>query len=412
MARDAFAAGDKPNLNPTEAEIQQYVYQTTYDKAYTQALNSSGFGTGGAIRQGIMAVSAAVQGLAGGNVAQAIAGAAAPYLATEIKKATTDAKGNVNIAANAVAHAVLGGIVAEVSGNSALAGAAGAATGELAARVIADRLYPGKAISEMTESEKQTVTTLSLLAGGLAAGTVGDSTTNAVAGAQASQNAVENNLFYPGAVPKGVSDYGQSATSLYINTNLTYEKGNVLNPTTDEQRQYAMHKLVTGTMPEGQDPVRGLLTAWGAGMSVVVAPVFLPSMLSAGTIIGGGAISGTANVSNQLMGNDPFSYTDALIATGTGTVTQGRGFWFTEVVSVAGAYAGAKLQNKDPLTASIAAGIGTALGAGANKVVTDKLAPVVSRNAADISGAVSGAIVSEAVGKEAEKQISQREKGQ
>ncbi|WJM80601.1 cytidine deaminase-like fold-containing protein [Pectobacterium brasiliense] len=194
MARDAFAAGDKPNLNPTEAELQQYVYQTTYDKAYTQALNSSGFGTGGAIRQGIMAVSAAVQGLAGGNVAQAIAGAAAPYLATEIKKATTDAKGNVNIAANAVAHAVLGGIVAEASGNSALAGAAGAATGELAARVIADRLYPGKAISEMTESEKQTVTTLSLLAGGLAAGTVGNSTTNAVAGAQASQNAVDNNF--------------------------------------------------------------------------------------------------------------------------------------------------------------------------------------------------------------------------
>ncbi|MGQ7744036.1 VENN motif pre-toxin domain-containing protein [Pectobacterium brasiliense] len=75
-----------------------------------------------------------------------------------------------------------------------MAGAAGAATGELAARVIADRLYPGKATSEMTESEKQTVTTLSLLAGGLAAGTVGDSTTNAVAGAQASQNAVDNNF--------------------------------------------------------------------------------------------------------------------------------------------------------------------------------------------------------------------------
>ncbi|XBW25729.1 VENN motif pre-toxin domain-containing protein [Pectobacterium colocasium] len=193
-ARDALATGDNSNLTPTEADIQKYVYQTSYDNAYTQALNRSGFGTGGAIRQGIMAVSAAVQGLAGGNVAQAIAGAAAPYLATEIKKATTDAKGNVNIAANAVAHAVLGGIVAEASGNSALAGAAGAATGELAARVIADRLYPGKAISEMTESEKQTVTTLSLLAGGLAAGTAGDSTSNAVAGAQAGRNAVENNF--------------------------------------------------------------------------------------------------------------------------------------------------------------------------------------------------------------------------
>ncbi len=288
-----------------------------------------------------------------------------------------------------------------------MAGAVGAATGELAARVIADRLYPGKTISEMTESEKQTVTTLSLLAGGLAAGTVGDSTTNAVVGAQASQNAVENNLFYPGAVPKGVSDYGQSATSLYTNTNLTDEKGNVLNPTTDEQRQYAMHKLVTGTMPEGQDPVRGLLTAWGAGMSVVVAPVFLPSMLSAGTIIGGGAISGTANVSNQLMGNDPFSYTDALIATGTGAVTQGRGFWFTEVVSVAGAYAGAKLQNKDPLTASIAAGIGTAFGAGGGKVITygNKLSPVVSDRAAESVGTVVGALGSEAATSEAESQI-------
>ncbi|MFJ5408410.1 VENN motif pre-toxin domain-containing protein [Pectobacterium punjabense] len=157
MARDALATGNKPNLNPTEAEIQQYVYQTTYDKAYTQALNSSGFGTGGAIRQGIMAVSAAVQGLAGGNVAQAITGAA---------------------------------------------------TGELEARVIAERLYPGKAISEMTESEKQTVTTLSLLAGGLAAGTVGDSTTNAVAGAQASQNAVENNALSD-IIENKVSDVSQ-----------------------------------------------------------------------------------------------------------------------------------------------------------------------------------------------------------
>ncbi|GAA3579163.1 hypothetical protein GCM10023078_03780 [Gibbsiella greigii] len=85
-------------------------------------------------------------------------------------------------------------------------------------------------------------------------------------------------------------DYSQSVSSLYINTNLTDENGNVLNPITEEERQYAAHKLLTGTMPEGQDPVRGLLTVWGAGMSVVAAPVFLLSMLSAGTIIGGGAI--------------------------------------------------------------------------------------------------------------------------
>ncbi|MEE3651333.1 MULTISPECIES: hypothetical protein [unclassified Brenneria] len=41
--------------------------------------------------------------------------------------------------------------------------------------------------------------------------------------------------------------------SLHTNTNLTDENGNVLNPITEEERQYAMHKLVTGTMPEGHD---------------------------------------------------------------------------------------------------------------------------------------------------------------
>ncbi|UYA58696.1 Putative large exoprotein involved in heme utilization or adhesion of ShlA/HecA/FhaA family [Pectobacterium sp. F1-1] len=194
---------------------------------------------------------------------------------------------------------------------------------------------------------------------------------------------------------------------MYTNTNLTDENGNILNPITEEERQYAMHKLITGTIPEGQDPVRGLLIAWGAGASVVVAPVFLPSMLSAGTIIGGGAISGTANISNQLMGNGSFSYTDALIATGAGAVTQGRGFWFTEVVSVGGAYAGAKLQNKDPLTASIAAGIGTAIGAAGGKLITysNKLNPIVSDRAAESVGAVVGALSSEAATSEAENQV-------
>ncbi|MCG8156396.1 hypothetical protein JMY81_21295 [Brenneria goodwinii] len=213
-------------------------------------------------------------------------------------------------------------------------------------------------------------------------------------------------------MPQGLQDYGQSVSSLYTNTNLTDEEGNVLNPVTEEERQYAAHKLLTGTIPEGQDPVRGLLTVWGAGMSVVAAPVFLPSMLSAGAILGGGAISGAANVSNQLMGDGPFSTTDALIATGLGAVTQGRGFWFTEAASVAGAYAGAKLQNKDPLTASIAAGVGSAFGYGANKVVTDKLAPAVGRNVADLSGTVGGSVVSEAVGKEAETQINKRTNSQ
>ncbi len=39
-------------------------------------------------------------GLAGGNIAQAVSGAAAPYLAEQIHKLTTDANGKVNTQAN------------------------------------------------------------------------------------------------------------------------------------------------------------------------------------------------------------------------------------------------------------------------------------------------------------------------
>ncbi|WP_428829411.1 hypothetical protein [Pectobacterium atrosepticum] len=70
------------------------------------------------------------------------------------------------------------------------------------------------------------------------------------------------------------------------------------------------------------------------------------------------------------------------------------------MVSVAGAYAGAKLQNKDPLTASIAAGVGTAVGAGGGKVleVGNKYFPVVSDKTASMTGAIGGALASEVAG--------------
>lgn len=46
---------------------------------------------------------------------------------------------------------------------------------------------------KLTEAEKQKVSALSTLAGGLAGGLVGGSSADAIAGAQASKNAVENN---------------------------------------------------------------------------------------------------------------------------------------------------------------------------------------------------------------------------
>uniref|UniRef100_UPI0036D3DE25 VENN motif pre-toxin domain-containing protein n=1 Tax=Pantoea sp. sgz302252 TaxID=3341827 RepID=UPI0036D3DE25 len=66
----------------------------------------------------------------------------------------------------------------------------------LMAQLVMKELYPGKAVSELTETEKQTITALGTLAAGLAGGVTGDSTANAVAGAQAGKNAVENNYLY------------------------------------------------------------------------------------------------------------------------------------------------------------------------------------------------------------------------
>ncbi|WP_258141508.1 DUF637 domain-containing protein, partial [Escherichia coli] len=92
------------------------------------------YGTGSEIQRGIQAATAALQGLAGDNLAGALAGASAPELANFIGH---NAGINDNDAAKAIAHAILGGAVAAMQGNNVAAGAAGAATGELAARAIA-----------------------------------------------------------------------------------------------------------------------------------------------------------------------------------------------------------------------------------------------------------------------------------
>ncbi|MBP2168267.1 filamentous hemagglutinin [Erwinia toletana] len=156
------------------------------------------WGTGGTFAMAGAAVSAALGGLSAGNLAAAASGAAAPYLASAIKQATTTidpvtGKESTNVVANAMAHAVAGAVLAQMAGNSATAGAAGAATGELGARAIIAVMYPGREASELTEEEKQTVSGLSQLAAGIAGGVSSDSVAGATSGQIAGKNAVENN---------------------------------------------------------------------------------------------------------------------------------------------------------------------------------------------------------------------------
>lgn len=146
--------------------------------------------TGSDMQRGIQAATAALQGLVGGNMAGALAGASAPELANIIGHHTGI---DDNTAAKAIAHAILGGVTAALQGNSAAAGAIGAGTGEVIASAIAKSLYPGVDPSKLTEDQKQTVSTLATLSAGMAGGIASGDVAGAAAGAGAGKNVVENN---------------------------------------------------------------------------------------------------------------------------------------------------------------------------------------------------------------------------
>ncbi|HFF9119731.1 TPA: hemagglutinin repeat-containing protein, partial [Yersinia enterocolitica] len=173
--------------NATEKDRAEYMEKLRNSDVYKDEMKKNG--TGSALQQGVQAATSAIQGLAGGDMAKALAGASAPYLAEVIHNMTTDANGKVNVEANLMAHAVLGAVMAQVNGNSALAGASGAVMGEY----IAQQMYPGINREDLTEEQRQTISALGTLASGLAGGLAGGSTADAVAGAQAGKNALENN---------------------------------------------------------------------------------------------------------------------------------------------------------------------------------------------------------------------------
>ena len=175
-----------PGSDATPEERAAYDKLLTSSSAYKTA--QAEWGTGSAIQQGIQAATAALQGLAGGNMAQALSGAAAPYLAEIIKQTAPDEASRV------MAHAVLGAVVAQASGNSGLAGAAGAATSAMIGESLKKSLYGDIPVSQLSEEQKQTLVALGSLAAGLAGGLAGGDTAGAMAGAQAGKNELSNNM--------------------------------------------------------------------------------------------------------------------------------------------------------------------------------------------------------------------------
>ncbi|HDJ0333952.1 TPA: contact-dependent inhibition effector tRNA nuclease [Escherichia coli] len=146
-----------------------------------------GYGTGSTPQMVVQAITGVLGGLNAGNPGQVLAGGLNPAVAQLIKQSTGD-----NREANLMAHAVWGALAAQLGGNNAASGAAGAFSGELAARYIIDNYYGGRTDS-LSEQERQQISMLATIASGIAGGLASNSTSAAGTGAQAGRNSVENN---------------------------------------------------------------------------------------------------------------------------------------------------------------------------------------------------------------------------
>ncbi|SQM19162.1 putative adhesin/hemagglutinin/hemolysin [Escherichia coli] len=343
------AKRDPAALNQARAELEAagkpFTEQDVAQRAYNNGMAASGFGTGGKYQQAIQAATAAVQGLAGGNLRAALAGGAAPYIAEIIKQTTPDGAGRV------AAHAMVNAALAVAQGNNALAGAAGAATGEVVG-IIATQMYD-KPVNELSETEKQTVSTLATVAAGLAGGLVGDSGASAVAGAQSGKTTVENNALSFG---DGFESNAAAATS--------WNKYAVDNNLTPEQTQAGLDKIAKGDMPDSTNITKVIVDGYQDGVMIAGA-WYLGPAASAGKVLGGGLLGLAANSGYQVYdlnqpqnANKSWDYLGSATSFTTGMMAPGRGVLANTGIAMGGAFF-----TDGPNTASLAgAGIGAGLG--------------------------------------------------
>ena len=194
LSLEKFKAEEKYGKESTQAQEigkQISVIQKGIDDAY---------GIGSEKGMAIRAVTAALQAAAQNDTAGSLVALASPYLNQKIHEMTAGDTAK-DKATNLMAHALLSAVEFQVTGKDPLTGAIAGVTGEATAEIIA-RAY-GKPVSELTANEKENISTLSQLAGGLASaltakanGTTaeqGGSFLTATSGAETAKRAVENN---------------------------------------------------------------------------------------------------------------------------------------------------------------------------------------------------------------------------
>ncbi len=336
----------EPEAGVSQDEWNRYNKSVENTESYKSTAQR--YGTGSDLQRAITAATAAISGLASGNISSSVAGAAAPYIANEIGKYITP---NSAIA-GVMAHAVVNAALARAQGQNALVSATGAAAGEATGILLAQEIY-GKRPEALTESERQTISALSTLTAGLAGGLAGNSTGSVVSGAQAGKTTVENNAL---SLPSGMMDYGQAAASWN-----QYADANNL---TLEQKQAGLDKLATGDMPDGTN-ITKVIVDGSSNMAFAFAAWELGLAASAGKAVGGGILGLAANSSYQVYdlnqpqnANKSWDYLGSATSFTTGMLAPGRGVLANTGIAMGGAFF-----TDGPNTASLAgAGFGAGLG--------------------------------------------------
>ena len=206
-------AGNEQQL----AAIKQQLTNVQAEITKTQGEIDRTYGIGSEKGMAIRAVTAALQAAAQNDTAGSLVALASPYLNKTIHEMTAGDTAK-DKSANLMAYALLSAVEFQVTGKDPLTGAVAGVTGEATAEIIA-RAY-GKPVSELTANEKENISTLSQLAGGLAAaltakanGTTaeqGGSFLAATSGAETAKRAVENNYLYNGEVNSLVKELAKA----------------------------------------------------------------------------------------------------------------------------------------------------------------------------------------------------------
>ncbi|MCJ2369419.1 hemagglutinin repeat-containing protein [Aeromonas dhakensis] len=390
------------------------------------------WGVGSDFQRGMQAATAALQGLAGGDLTQAAAGAAAPYLAQMVKQQTDDGPSRV------MAHALVQGALAAAQNKNAMISATGAATGELVG-ILATELYHKEA-SELTEGQKETVSTLATLAAGLAGGLSGDSSAEVLAAAQTGKTVVENNFLSSTSSDKRdvlidklmQGDTSPQTVKEFLQLQHADERSDALvakyikapDEMSEKERQelsfylkvyaqeiereygYATAKNLISNMLMGGDYLKSgpdKIAISKAESAAIVwgyhednASIGNPVLLYGTNLVGqsiktaaltNAAISVTVNTTAQLLSGNKFDYIDVLISGATAIATTGRGVVPSVGINVTGATLGSLAKGEDPKNSAVAAGFSTIFGGAIGKIAPD-----------EISEAVVSSYVSEIVG--------------